>query len=54
MSDRYDEARFFLSDVLRQEAEEQVAARDRLLAEVMEKMESFDDAIEVINGITGL
>ena len=48
MSDRYDEARSFLSDVLRQEAEEQVAARDRLLAEVMEKMESFDDAIEVI------
>ena len=53
ISDRYDEARSFLSDVLRQEAEEQVAARDRLLAEVMEKSGIFDEAIGVINGIVG-
>ncbi len=53
IADRYDESRSFLSDVLRQEAEEQVAARDRLLAEVMEKIERFDNAIDVVNGIVG-
>jgi replication fork clamp-binding protein CrfC len=53
IADRYDEARSFLSDVLRREAEEQVAARDRLLAEVMEKIEGFDGAIDQIKAIAG-
>lgn len=53
ISDRYDEARSFLGDVLRREAEEQVAARDQLLAEVMEKSGIFDDAIDRIGAIGG-
>ena len=51
--DRYDEARSFLGDVLRREAEEQVQQRDQLLAEVEEKIAIFEGAIDRIGAIGG-
>ena len=51
--DRYDEARSFLGDVLRREAEEQVQQRDQLLAEVEEKIVIFEGAIDRIGAIGG-
>jgi replication fork clamp-binding protein CrfC len=51
--DRYDEARSFLGDVLRREAEEQVLRRDQLLAEIEEKIVVFEGAIDRIGAIGG-